>query len=223
MISLANILDDIGNNPAAQYPRIVTYALIATAGLLALHLIVSLSRGKGAPRPRWWLIGRLVYLGLVAAVAILGTTAFYSVLAHGAMHGWALLLHLVGAGAFVVTFALVAIAWAPWNHCRPRSAQGACDLTVAGASSATVSPAATDAKPQAAKPQKFAPLTKLSFWLMLVSGVATAGTMLISMLPLLGTDEMSQMIDVHRYAGLVLVIATVVHFYTIVLGKLGRI
>ena len=231
MLTLANLIDDIGSNPAGQYPQVVKYALFATAGLIVLHLLIALARGKGQPRPRWWMIGRVVYLGMVATVAILGSTAFYSVLAHGAMHGWALLLHLVGAGGFVVAFALVAVAWAPWNHCcekAPAGGASACSVTPTGLrdlgdhSSPPQSSAGTgDQAP--ARLRKFAPLTKLCFWLILISGVATAGTMLLSMLPIMGTDEMKQMLDVHRYSGLVLVIATAVHFYTVILGKLGRI
>ncbi len=47
--------------------------------------------------------------------------------------------------------------------------------------------------------------------------------MLLSMLPVLGTQQMNQMITIHRYAGLVLVIATIVHLYTVVLSKLRRL
>ncbi len=227
MLTLANLINDIGSNPAGQYPQVVKCALLATAGLIVLHLLIALLRGKGQPRPRWWMIGRVVYLGLVATVAILGSTAFYSVLAHGAMHGWALLLHLVGAGGFVVAFALVAIAWAPWNHCceKPPAGDAACSLPSSGLRDLDAPSQASPTGPSQVpvKPRKFAPLTKLCFWLILISGVATAGTMLLSMLPIMGTDEMKQMLDVHRYSGLVLVIATAVHFYTVILGKLGRI
>ncbi|MEX2216026.1 MAG: hypothetical protein WD768_18080, partial [Phycisphaeraceae bacterium] len=177
----------------------------ATAAVLLLHLLVSLARGKGERRPRWAILTKLIYLGTVITVLILGVTSFYSVLDHGAMHGWFLLLHVASAGGFVVCLMLIAIIWAmPSQFCFG-------------------STPARPAEPGTPRPvAKFGSLTKLSYWLILISGLVTAGTMLISMLPLLGTESLLQMITLHRYAGLLLVVATLVHLYTVFLGKLGR-
>ncbi len=212
MTTLANLFRNIGDSPAAAYSNVVVAALIATAGLIFVHLFISLSRGVRTDRPRWRILTKLIYLGAVASVLILGGTSFYSVLSHGAMHGWFLFLHLIGAGAFVVCLFLIAVMWAmPMRLCTGRCATP----TQTNALNDDV-----DSPPPAAR---FHCLTKLAFWLILLSGVATAGTMLISMLPLLGTDAMNQMITVHRYAGLVLVVAMLVHLYTVVLARMGRI
>jgi hypothetical protein len=204
--TLAKLLTDLGDSPAAMYPKVIIAALIATVAVLLLHLLISLARGHRPARPRWHILAKLIYLGAIISVLILGVTSFYSVLAHGAMHGWFLFAHTIGAGAFVVFLLLIAVMWAmPSRFCAGSCAKAANDETVA--------PAAA----------RFHGLTKLAFWLMLVSGVATAGTMLISMLPLLGTPAMTQMITVHRYAGLVLVVATIVHLYTVALARLRRL
>ena len=202
MTFLANILSDLGNDPAGRYGKIVTYTLIATAVVLVLHFLIALSRGKGERRPRWAMLTKLIYLGTVVTVLILAVTSFYSVLDHGAMHGWFLLLHAGSAGGFVVCLMLIAIIWAMPSQFRLGGRP--------------------DSPTEQSQPARFAPMTKLAFWLMLISGVVTAGTMLISMLPLLGTEQLLQMINLHRYAGLLLVVSTLVHVYNVLLGRLGR-
>ena len=209
--TLANLIQDLGNSPAAMYPKVVAAALIATAAVLLLHLLISLSRGHRPARPRWHLLTKLIYIGAITAVLILGVTSFYSVLSHGAMHGWFLILHLYGAGAFVVFLMLIAIMWAV-----PSKLSGA-----TGTTSTDLHTAVTIDHDGPGVP-RFHCLTKLAFWLILVSGVVTAGSMLINMLPILGTQDLNQMMNVHRYAGLVLVIATIVHLYTVVLAKMKR-
>ncbi len=208
-LTIANLIEDLGTSPAAMYPKVIIATLIATVAVILVHLFISLARGHRPQRPRWHIITRLIYLGAIASVVILGVTSFVAVLRHGAMHGWFLFLHLFGAGAFVVFLFLVAVMWAVPNQL--------CGGTCAATSDDDLD---DDASPRA---PRFHCLTKIAFWLILLSGVVTAGTMLISMLPLLGTQGLNQMINVHRYAGLVLVIATIVHLYTIVLTKMRRL
>ena len=204
--TLANLINDLGTSPTAMYPKVIVAALIATAALLLLHLLISLAKGHRPARPRWRLITKLIYIGAIVSVLILGATSFISVLSAGAMHGWFLFLHLFGAGAFVVFLMLIAIIWAvPSKLCG-----STCKV-------------ASDDPDAAVEAPRFHCLTKLAFWLILLSGTITAGTMLLSMLPVLGTQEMNQMITLHRYAGLVLVIATMVHLYTVVLAKMRRL
>jgi len=213
---LANLITDIGDSPAAVYPNVIVAALIATAGFILLHLLLSFSRGPRTHRPRWSLLTKLIYLGAIGSVVVLAGTSFYSVLAHGAMHGWFLFLHLFGAGAFVVFLLLIAVMWAVPSKlfsAPPAPADEPLDRQV------TID--TIDVHPPSAS--RFHWIAKVAFWLMLISGVVTAGTMLVSMLPLLGTADMNQMITLHRYAGLVLVVATVVHLYTVLLSRAGRL
>jgi hypothetical protein len=214
---LNDLLQELGADPAAAYPRVIAAALIAAGAVIVLHLLIALLRGATGVRPKWNWLSRLIYLGFFASVAVLAGTSFYAVIAHGAMHGWFLLLHLFGAGAFVVLLPLIALQWSfacRFFQKKPQSPVPA-DPALPPALARKVNPPRTP-------PQRFSWLGKLAFWLILISGVATAGSMLLSMLPLLGTDDMLAAINVHRYAGLVCVVALMVHFYTVLLGKMGR-
>ena len=66
-------------------------------------------------------------------------------------------------------------------------------------------------------------LPKLTFWIVLAAGVVVAGTMLLSMLPLFGTDGLHVLLDIHRYSGLVVVVALLLHLHSVVLqwARLG--
>ena len=57
------------------------------------------------------------------------------------------------------------------------------------------------------------------FWLLLFSGLAVCLTMLLSMLPLFGTDGLEILLDIHRYAGLLAVVALVVHLYCMIIQR----
>ena len=207
---------DLVERPSVVYNDVLAASLIALGVVLVLHLIIALAtRGKakslGGRRPRWSMWERLVYLAVMGSVVLLGATAFYSVLTVGAMHRWALFLHLMGAGAFVVVLALVALTWCLPSLFTPgpaaRASQG--------------KPKADGDPPQLPSPVKFSTLTKCSFWIMLIAGVVTAGTMLLSMLPMFDTHAMHQMLDAHRYSGLLLFVAAMVHLYSVILGRMG--
>jgi hypothetical protein len=203
---IANMTDD----PAGTYATILPYVLGVAMGVILLHFVASLVLRPTAPRrtAKWNLWEKLIYTVTLLALGVLAVTSFYSVLAMGHMLGWMLYVHLLGAGAFVVLLLLVALTWAHASRFSgPKSA--ASDTGTAGAS------IGTSAVP------RFGWLAKVSFWVMLAAGVATAGTMLVSMLPLLDTVAMQNMIALHRYAGLVLVVAVIFHLYGVWLGKLG--
>jgi hypothetical protein len=63
-------------------------------------------------------------------------------------------------------------------------------------------------------------LPKAMFWLMLIGGLVVILTMLLSMLPMFGTEGLEQLLVIHRYAGLLVVSATVIHLYAVILQRL---
>ncbi len=202
------VIDNLIHSPNATYPDAIKVALGATAIVILLHAVMSMMRGKGESRPQWGWWSRLVYLGTVTGVAILGATSIYAVLAHGHMEEWFLLVHLTGAGMFTACLALVALTFAHRNrfgHGRIASNHEHNELSEADTITAP-----------------FGGFAKLTFWLILLTGLLTAATMLFSMLPIMGTHEMEQMLTIHRYAGLALVVVTIMHVYLIVMGRLGR-
>ena len=62
---------------------------------------------------------------------------------------------------------------------------------------------------------------KVMFWLILAGGFVVTMTMLLSMLPLFGTDGLEALLMIHRYSGLVVVVALILHFYGVVVRQAG--
>jgi len=91
----------------------------------------------------------------------------------------------------------------------------------ASATDSTDSPKTTVNQAQQESPQ-FGVITRLLYWLILLTGVVTAGSMLLGMLPLFGTEDLEQLLDVHRYSGLALTGVLVVHLYRVLLERIGK-
>ena len=192
------------------YDRAVIVFLVATLVVLVLHCLVAVASGNASsPRPQWSRFARGVYTVTVMTVITLGATSFYGILTVGVMQGWLLLIHVLTAGVFVVVLLLMAIMWVR-----------ACRFGTPGSTRAT-DPIAKESQHVDHAKAHFSSLTKLTFWLLLVSGVVTAGTMLLSMSPYMDTDAMHWLVNVHRYSGLLLVVTTLVHLYLVVLGRFG--
>ncbi len=195
---LSTNISDLLLHPGKAFPTVLSVVLLATGGVILLHLVLALIGGKATKRRRRLnLWERLVYLGTLLGVAVLAVTSFYSVLSLGAMSGWWLFVHMFGAGTMVAVLPLLAINWAgPSRFGKDR----------AGENEETYAP-------------RFFWIPKLMFWLFLLSGLTVVVTMLLSMLPLFGTDGLHSLLDLHRYAGLMAVVTLAVHFYCLLLQR----
>ena len=180
----------------------ISAALIGAGVVLILHvLLVFVSRpDSGYERESWSIWEKLVYLGVMGAVGVLGFTSFYAVIQTGVMGGWMLFAHMFGAGAFVVALPVIAITWAESSRFGQRT-----DLSAE----------------EAGYDAPFFWIPKVMFWILLGSGLVVIMTMLLSMLPLFGTDGLLRLLDIHRYAGLLAVIAAIFHLYGVVLQRVG--
>ncbi len=195
---MSTIIEDVAVHPGEAFGDVLPYALLGTVVLIAVHLILSfLGKRPVAAKSRWNLWEKLIYLATIGSTAVLGVTAFFAVIRFGALEGWVLFAHMFGAGAFVVVLPVLAITWCEANRfgCRCASEE-----------EETPAP-------------RFFWVPKVMFWLILTSGLAVTGTMLLSMLPLFGTDGQHCLLDIHRYSGLVVVVAIIVHFYTVMLQR----
>ncbi len=67
--------------------------------------------------------------------------------------------------------------------------------------------------------EKFFFLPKVMFWLFVASSLVVILTMLLSMLPIFGTDGLQALLDIHRYAGLLAVVTLGFHFYCLLLQR----
>lgn len=208
---LTDYLRQIGSHPGQVFRDVLPVVLIATGVVLLLHFGLVLLTRPHSPvqRRRWNLWERLVYLLTLLCIADLGATAFYSVLRYGAMEGWFLLVHMVGAGGLVLMLLLMAVTWAEASRFgRNRAGTSRSDPLGEG-------------NPGDPSYSRFPWLAKLTFWIILASGLVTVSTMLVSMLPVPDTDTMHQLLDIHRYSGLLLVVAALFHLYAVSLRRLG--
>lgn len=191
------------DEPGPMFPTVLAAALAATVGVVLLHLAaVRTARHGGGPRqPRtgWHPWERLIYAVTVSSIAVLAVTAFYSVLVHGAMQGWMLLAHMLGAGLLVAALPLFGLTWALRGRLPWRRGEGA--------------------RPEVPTGRGW--LTELLLWVILITGAATAGSMLAGMFPQFDTERLRQLVDVHRYSGLVLAVAATIQLYSVLLGRFG--
>ena len=57
------------------------------------------------------------------------------------------------------------------------------------------------------------------FWLFLLAGLVLILTTMVSMLPLFGSEGLEVLLNLHRYAGLLAVVALVIHLYCVLLQR----
>ncbi len=195
---LTTKLADILHHPGRIFPAVVAIVLIATAAVVILHLLMALLGGRAAKqRQRFNLWEKLVYLGALVSVAALAITSFYTVLRFGGMHGWWLFAHMFGAGAMTGVLPLLALTWCGAHCC----------------CGATHRPA------DEAEPLRFFWIPRVMFWLFLLAGLVLILTTMVSMLPLFGSEGLEVLLDLHRYAGLLAVVALAIHLYCVLLQR----
>lgn len=179
--------------------KIVGLLALAVTGLITLAGAVSLSGGRvvthaanvaanvasNAMPQRRPLFSSLIYVAFIAVLALLSVTSFGSLLQSKPLSGYVLMAHVAGAGAF--TFLLTAIAWLylpTYSHAE-----------------------------QGFRFEHRWWLARWSAWLLVVGSLAAAGTMFLSMLPVLNTESLKQVALLHRYAGIVTVVAAVLNLF----------
>ncbi len=188
-------------HPGEQFRTLLPLLLMAALVVVVVYLVVGIAGKRQAePKSRWSLWEKLVYLVTLASVAILSVTSFGALLRLGELGGWALFAHMIGAGMFVFTLPVLAITW-----CEPNRF----DLRRFGE------------RGQAA-PRRFYWLPKVMFWILLTGGLIVSMTMLLSMLPLFGTSGLHELLDLHRWAGLVVTVALGFHLVGVLLQRIGR-
>jgi hypothetical protein len=196
-VRLSLLLADAGVPAGISFHTVLPYVLVGALVLVVLHLLVFRTGSGKAGRWNWW--ERLLYLATIVSVAVLAVTSFGALLRYGAVDGWPLFAHMFGAGAFVTILPLLALTWCEANRFgEPSRAAGD-----------------RDTQP------RFYWFSKAMYWTLLVAGLVVTMTMLLSMLPLLGTDGLHTMLAVHRWSGLVIVVALIFHLYSVLRRRVG--
>ncbi len=174
-------------------PQLLSRTAIALGVLLSLSALWVYASKRGIRnRSRPW-FSRVVYLAYLVLIVILAVTSFGSLVQSGHLGGYALQAHVAAAGGFVFLLVLVAFILLP------RREESLFDSQAPGGWWAQ----------------------HWSAWGLVLSSLLAAGTMLVSMLPLLATDELLTMAMLHRYAGLGVVVFAVINFYTRICERLG--
>ena len=192
-------------------------SMAGIAGTLALCLGHYALIGRRQPHPghgerrvrRYNLWERLVHVVLVLTFLVLAVSGFWASIGwDGPMSGYVLMMHTTCGAVFAVTVAISLVTWAADHVFRKEDgrwlSQGGC-LSARGDLPAG----------------RFNAGEKIYFWLAAPLVVTALLTMLLSMIPLLGTGGQRLMYHLHRYSTLVLVVITIWHAYVTTLAKPG--
>ncbi len=180
--------------PAIPFTSALYTTVIATAVLAIVVFVLAIATNKVRPAgTKRFLLTKLLYAAFLVTVVVLSLSSFASIVRFGHMSGYALLAHIGAAGAF--TFLLLAVAFSYL----PRGASGDESL-----------PADTR--------WWFARWTA---WLLILSSLVTAATMFLSMLPILDTQGLVFVLGIHRFAGLTVAAAAVLHAMSLAIVRLG--
>ena len=184
------------NWPFRNVIVVVGIALLVT---ILIHSVFAAVTSKKQRNARRGWIAALVYFAFAILVIGLTATSFGAILVEGVMQNWALLAHISIAGAFVFVMLVFAIIWNP-NY-----------LAQTGSGAIPV---------EASKKDRWWLFT-WSLWGVLFSSVVVAGSMLLQMLPVLDTEGMLEVTELHRYSGLVLSASLILNVYSIAIRRIG--
>jgi len=191
-----SLLDSVFEFPFA---RLIPIAVVVLSILLVLHGIFALN----TPRKRELLSKRMtgaifVYIAFGLVVSVLALTSFGAILLDGKMEHEALLVHIMAAGAFTAIMVVFAYVWNPVFG-RPTSISNECvDSSTNGWW-----------------------VARWSLWLVLLSSLGVAASMLLGMLPLFDTEQMHLAVALHRYCGLSVVVGLIIHLYALAIQRAG--
>jgi len=172
---------------------IAVAAVVAVVLVLATLVLYTTSRLYERGRSRHW-FSKLAYGAYLFLIAALALTAFGSLLVTGQVLGYALLFHVAASGGFVFLMVAIAFLYLPTGADYADDRSGRREIWWAA---------------------------RWSAWALVVSSLVAAGTMLVSMLPVLDTQGLLQMATLHRYAGLAVVVSAIFHLYSLTCARLG--
>lgn len=165
------------------------------------------SEPRDVPRLSRW--ERLVHWALLLTFLALLLTSFCPALVGLRMSGYLLMLHTSAGAAFAVSLVAMMITWAVDSRLLPHDAQWIRRRGCLGEGKEGVPAGRFDAA------------EKIYFWAVGLLGLTTLLSMMLSMIPVFGTWGQVLLFEIHRYAALLIVIATIVHAYRTTLAKPG--
>ena len=151
------------------------------------------------------ILRKLIYLLMLFCFLVLVVTGFYPVVVLGELiSGYWLMLHATVGGVFAACLALLAIMWA--HRCRfDQSDWQRVQYIFRSQTSEKLSAESCDGLGQ-----------KITFWLIVLAALPLILSVVLSMLPLFGTEIQRILLEIHRYSALLLALAGIVHTYLVI-------
>ncbi|MCC5827973.1 MAG: cytochrome b/b6 domain-containing protein [Phycisphaeraceae bacterium] len=194
--------------------------LIATAlvGML-VHLLffgpkrtlAETDEDRGRTVRRLSRLERLIHAMLATSFLVLAGTGMGAMWLAGELGGWMLYAHVLAGAIFAAALTGAMIRWAAQNVFIPL------DLLWVRHGWGGFFRRADRHAPAG----RFDAGQKVLFWLTATLGLATMLTILLTMQPWFGYRGQAILIDLHRYAGLLLVVVVLIHLYATLLAKPG--
>lgn len=197
----------------SSFRLISIVGVLLAAGAAAAHYLLFALRAPGAERgsspriKRFTLWERLLMLVTFGCLACLALTGFFGVFC-GGLHGYVLMLHVTFAPPFIMGMLALVLTWAHEHRFEPHDMQW---LSGHGCLKCG----------HHIEAGKFDLPQKIYFWCLAILTVVLIVSSVGSMLPLAGTEWQVLLADVHRWAALVLLMATIVHLYNRTLARPG--
>ncbi len=181
--------------PNVPFPRVIVFTAVALVAILVFSaLTVGATRRHVPSHPRRHWLSRAIYAIYMLLIVLLALTAFSAILQVGHLAGYALLAHVAVSGAFIFAMVAIAFLYLPQTSHDIDRDHRAADTWWA---------------------------SRWAAWGLVASSLAAAGTMLLSMLPVLDTEGLLAMVELHRYAGLAVVVFAALHLFTLACARLG--
>lgn len=215
-----------------MYRYVAIAGMILTVAVIAVHRIASSARkprsGIGYSPLRAFVylltllllpqklgpfgrIRKLLYLLALLCFVILAVTGFYPALIQGRrLSGYLLMIHVTAGGVFSACLALLALMWADLCTFDKIDLQWLMQLF----------PVSQQAEEKNTGPRLW---QKVIFWIILVSALPLILSVVLSMLPLFGTENQILLAEIHRYSALAFFAIAVVHIYLLALRGRARL
>jgi hypothetical protein len=170
------------------------FYLVAILGIVLMLSWVAVDRVIVAPRrsettqspaaPRLGMLEVGLYGLLMIGFLTLAVTGFVGYLTSGHVVGTLLIIHMMGGGLFATVQPVFMVTLA-----------GAARLDRTGPG------------------EPLMPGEKVLFWLGMAAGWVSLATVVLTMLPVFGTEPMRTLLAIHRYSGLAMVVLLIPHAY----------
>ncbi len=163
-------------------------------------------------------IRKLVYLLALLCFLVLVITGFYPVLVlEESIHGYWLILHTIFAPVFVICLAILAVMWAE-NYSFNKN-----DWPLMGKIFGGKTVNDTDIKKSCQERSRGnILLQKICFWLIIFLALPVILSIVLSMLPLFGTEGQELLLQLHRYSALLLALVVIVHTYLVIRSQMDK-